>query len=170
MKKDESSQIYQVYKKTLTEGIKPVKIRPLTKPEPDNSPVGGTIYIVTSSTLVKETTEDGDWYREYACEVKYVTKNKPTTWDFKALEVSPEVFMAHTIYLVCVYYRTGDSFGFSTGNLDVYKVYDNPEEARALAAEIEADKHQPSNNNYPVWRGYFEEVEYTDVVAMRYDR
>jgi hypothetical protein len=153
--------------------VKKINIHPLTKPNPEVPADGKTVYISTSENCVHSTQEDvkwGRWEKVYQCSVEYITKNKPNSWHFEAKVVPPEVYNAERVYLVCIFYSSGDSFGNSKGNLDVYKVLSNKEEAIALAKKIqeEGKDFQHPKDEFPQWCGYFEKVERVELLESEY--
>lgn len=156
--------------------MKKINIQPITKREITAIPDGKTVYAVTSSTCTRDYQEDkewGSWERTYNCKVLYITKNKPDSYrNVTALEVSQEVYNADKVYLVCVTYGTGDTFGHSTGNLDVYKVFADKEAAKELATRIIAEGNDfsyPKGEYAPTWTGYFENVDDVEVFETEYE-
>lgn len=78
--------------------------------------------------------------------------NERTGVDFKPIT-------GMTVHLVLVIYQTGDTFGYSTGNVSVVGVYRSAKQAEDVAKSIR-------NNTYPgykCWDGYFERLEHVEV-------
>jgi len=65
----------------------------------------------------------------------------------------------NTVHLVLVIYQTGDTFGYSTGNVSVVGVYETSKEAKEIAKSIRAGTY----SGYKCWDGYFERLESIEV-------
>lgn len=76
--------------------------------------------------------------------------------DIKEAEIRQEV------YVVVVRYSTGDSFGTTHGAWHLEGVYQNFDEADAVKNAILSDK----SDDWAIWKGYFETLEYCEVVNM----
>ena len=63
------------------------------------------------------------------------------------------------VHLVLVIYETGDTFGYSTGNVSVVGVYETSKEAKEIAKSIRAGTY----SGYKCWDGYFERLESIEV-------
>jgi len=69
------------------------------------------------------------------------------------------------VYVVVVTYQTGDTFGYSTGNVSIVDVFNEEETACEVAASIR-EKTFPG---YTPWNGYFEALESVRVHKFKLD-
>lgn len=85
------------------------------------------------------------------------------------------------VFVVAVTYGDGDSFGSSSGNVQIVGVYDDEEIADAIAKNIRADDSNSDRygnvkkgkkehyTGYKAWTGYFESLEGVEVHRLRLD-
>lgn len=73
------------------------------------------------------------------------------------------------IYAVVGYYRDGDTFGCSYGNMHIVDVFGNSQKAHAVASRLETDAKTDDSIygsvKYP-WGGYFASLERIEVVTL----
>ena len=82
--------------------------------------------------------------------------NSQETIDVK---FDPSLFIDKPIYMIYARYRTGDTFGYTTGEWAIVDVVTDEEEAEKIAENIRND----DSEDYRPWKGYFEELEYVAV-------
>lgn len=72
------------------------------------------------------------------------------------------------VYLVCVRYSSGDTFGQSYGHIHFEGVYKDKNQALAIQESIENGKYTKST--YLPWKGYFERLEDVEVHSFALDQ
>ena len=103
-----------------------------------------------------ESVDDSDpWSNR---EPEYITFNviglyaeNPGGWP-ESIPVDFVVLTGMPVYVIIVRYKTGDTFGETSGAWHVVGAYDNMEEAKKILESIEND----SFDGYKPWDGYFE--------------
>lgn len=157
--------------------MKKINIHPLTKPEDLTPPDGKTVYIEISERCVyseRENVQFGSWEEIYDSKIEKVTKHKPERWtNYDSMVVSPEVYNADKVYLVAVTYKTGNTFGHSTGNLCVYKIFADKELAKKVTQDILTNgknfTESRHKDEFPRFCGYFERVEGVELFETEWD-
>lgn len=111
----------------------------------------------------------GDWREEYSYEGISMFKNPQDGaigMYTNSREVDFEPQVGQVVFPVIVQYGSGNSFGHSSGNIEVVAVYDDPEKANRLRDAIESYDGYGSSFDFEGqtiytynWTGYFENLE-----------
>lgn len=156
--------------------MRKINIHPLTRPADLTPSDGKTVYAVIKRSCISDKPPQerfGQWEKVYNSEVSYVTRSKPyiSSPNFEAFVVPKEVYEAEDIYLICVTYSNGDTFGRSSGNLDVYKILSDKTEAIKIAQQIKdyGKDFEHSKDEFPQWCGYFCRIENVEVFETQYE-
>lgn len=100
-------------------------------------------------------------------EVENLYAVEPEHLFFKdSVEVDPSVLECSEVYLVVVRYQTGDTFGKSLGNFHFYSVRKTEQEAIEDRRVCEAPVKKGDYENYRPWDGYFERLQYVEIMKM----
>lgn len=83
-----------------------------------------------------------------------------------SIEVDPSVLECSEVYLVVVRYQTGDTFGRSLGNFHFYSVRKTEQEAIEDRWVCESPVKKGNYENYRPWDGYFERLEFVEIMKM----
>lgn len=127
----------------------------------------------------------GSWEKVYKCEVLSFSKEENETrspwknsWD--TFDISQKEYDAITdsVWAVVVTYSDGDTFGSSSGNIEVACLTVDLEVAKECAAAISKDgrnsghfdtfreSHPGICKHYSSWTGYFNGVEGIDIIHL----
>jgi hypothetical protein len=130
----------------------------------------------------EEQYDRDDTYSEHEIH-GFVVLNSDRGWDF----ILPYDPTNHSMYLVCAFYDTGDSFGRSENKLSLVSLVRNIEDAKAILNALTEDykafqskeKHdyKPVKVRLPVegtieelytatWKGYFEHLKEFRIVSL----
>ena len=128
-----------------------------------------------------QSPEDyGDWGATYYSRVTGVYSDKVLTRSHGVEEFDCDCKVGDVVYVVSVIYETGDSFGYSTGNITITGVFNNIKDANTVKSYIEEQNKEEkysyskevyldSVGNYKFfspWTGFFETLEYVNVDAF----
>lgn len=92
-------------------------------------------------------------------------RNEYNFYRSDSLLVKEETFNFDKVYCVLVFYRDGDTFGTTHGNLHFDSVHGTQEEAIKRAEQIEAEKDDGSITD--PWKGYFSELESVEIHCFK---
>lgn len=99
---------------------------------------------VKYSELTVETNpakeEYGDWSTELHFSVEGIFLTKDRYFSYEEIEVDFEVSLGDELYVLCMIYSSGDSFGTCRGNGEVIWVFKDKALALKLAKEFEDSK------------------------------
>jgi hypothetical protein len=123
----------------------------------------------------REDVEWGSWEERNSfegCKVYVADFSKDSASYRQSTEVDFEVSPGMIVFPVFVIYGTGDSFGHSSGNVQLVDVFDDAEKARGLKEAIRKATYENYKYSFEYegkeyyagsWTGYFETLE--DVVV-----
>ena len=114
------------------------------------------IYVTTETTCHDSRHAEekfGEWYEHQDSEVTGIRNAQPKHATWKCFEVEE----ADDYFVVSIRYEDGDTFGHSTGNIDIEGVYTSEDEANKIKEQIHTGKYKPGT--YESWNGYFNNVE-----------
>ena len=99
---------------------------------------------------------------------KLVTDSKLVSPYYEIINTTEDFKSGDTAYLVVVKYTTGDTFGYTSGNIDIPAIAKNEEAALKIALDIEnkVGEFAEEKYRYP-WQGYFEGLESVHVETMK---
>jgi len=162
---------------------KPKKLTP-----PDPKAGCQPIYYRVVSNCVENYREDkewGNWRTIYESKLVAVSRNSGLLpeYSYGKAKVPIETYQADFLYLVCVTYSDGDTFGNSSGNMSVAYITESPDEALKIKGAIDAQsesyesekpdpfwdewpEHAKSVSSYCEWNGYFCGVESVEIVFL----
>lgn len=123
-------------------------------------------YSERSENKYSDEPYDYSWEEDVTCILEAVSlRNESNDFSISCREfdVDADLKEGDSVFVVTVTYSTGDTFGHSTGNMEVEGIYTNAKEAKDIADLIEndtgdADNYRKAKDYYPVWSGYFESV------------
>lgn len=98
-------------------------------------------------------------------------KDTDRYYSFRTFEAPKSAFdqPRGCIYAVVGYYRDGDTFGSSHGNMHIVDIFGNVQKAHAVASRLETDAKTDDSIygsvKYP-WGGYFASLERIEVVTL----
>lgn len=96
---------------------------------------------------------------------KKLHRKSPTSrFFYDSVEVSnPKMLELDELYLAVVRYRTGDTFGTTTGAWHVVGVAPTYKIAELMLKEATAPSEPGDYSHYKPWEGYFESLEDTEI-------
>lgn len=131
------------------------------------------VYIeYTSSTTGGERLNPEERWSDRADQtttlsVQRLYASEPKHLFFKdSIEVDPSVLECSEVYLVVVRYQTGDTFGRSLGNFHFYSVRKTEQEAIEDRFACETPVKKGDYGSYRPWDGYFERLEFVEIMKM----
>lgn len=137
-----------------------------------------SIYFLIEKKTLRDEREDCEWGRwetDYDCSVLSFTKepNKNCFYPYyEKFNLSKNEFdkIKDEVWAVIVTYVSGDSFGYSSGNIDIACATTNLELAKQAAISIKEgqwSKFSKSNSgvccSYESWTGYFDSLTGIDI-------
>lgn len=129
------------------------------------------LYFTTAIRTVEDYWDGetyGDWREEYSYEGMsvYASEQGGQLGVYtNSADVNFEPQVGQVVFPVIVQYGTGNTFGHSSGNIEVVAILDNAEKATELRDIIESEKYTSSfefegQTIYTYnWTGYFESLE-----------
>ncbi len=87
---------------------------------------------------------------------------KQNTYYYSVLQVPFQPKLGQEVYVVCVRYDTGSTFGRVNGKGTVVGIYETLAEANKIKEQIDKDEFE----GYCEWKGYFENFQGCDIETM----
>ena len=81
------------------------------------------------------------------------------------VDFDPQDYIGKELYLVVVYYQSGNTFRCSHGNAHFEGIYTDSQMAKKVERAINDNKY----NGYKLWDGYFERLEGTEIHSFILD-
>lgn len=134
----------------------------------------GKAYIKTSIRTIEDYWDGeqyGDWREEYSYEglTVYASEQGGQFGTYTVgVKTDFEPKAGQVVYPVVVLYGSGNSFGHSSGNVQIVAVYDNEEKAERLRKTIQDNYASGRESSFDfegeniysyTWTGYFECLE-----------
>lgn len=136
------------------------------------------IYIKTSIRTIEDYWDGeqyGDWREEYSYEGLTVFQSSQAGElgvYTREIEVDFEPQIGQLVFPVIVSYGSGNTFGHSSGNIEIVGIYDTADRAQHVRNAIEEDYKNSGGYELEVdgqkiytynWKGYFECLEWVRV-------
>jgi len=125
-----------------------------------------TLY-VASRTYITERTESqeeyGEWSESWDCQVVYAYLEEPPCTNSMTIDkflLPEELLPGQTVYVVSMYYSDGDSFGNSSGKMEVLWATGSEQEAKNIqeSLTLQTQYTEDSSSNDSLFIPYLDGV------------
>lgn len=132
------------------------------------------VVVDTDTYVTEEADPTDDWSRDSTNSTitsVYVREGSGSVAWYRDCEFELDVEPGDTVYVVVVRYGTGDTFGNDGGQVDVFEVFDTPDDAELFKMQVDEwasddgringgmsrweETYNGKKYHIP-WRGYFE--------------